>query len=131
MSDLNSLFGIHEQALLVSSQRAALIANNIVNVDTPGYRAKDLDFKQILKNYTDTSADQLRTDRPNHLSSSMDYEFSGAVKYRMVQQASADDNTVDINQEKSEFAANSMRWLASYTFLNGEIKTLRSAFRSD
>ena len=45
-----SMFGIHEHALKVRTQRAELLASNIANADTPGYKAQDLDFKSALKN---------------------------------------------------------------------------------
>ena len=43
MSD-NSLFGVHAAALEVRSQRMGLLASNIANASTPGFKAKDLDF---------------------------------------------------------------------------------------
>ncbi len=36
-------------ALRIRTQRLALIASNIANADTPGYQAKDLDFKAALE----------------------------------------------------------------------------------
>ena len=48
---LDKAFGIHQHALLVRSDRAELIASNIANADTPGYKAKDLDFADALAKY--------------------------------------------------------------------------------
>ena len=41
--------GVHPQAMLIRSQRAEVIATNIANADTPGYKAKDIDFASALK----------------------------------------------------------------------------------
>ena len=40
--------GIHESALHFRSERAGVLANNLANIDTPNFKAKDLDFKQAL-----------------------------------------------------------------------------------
>ena len=44
-----SIFGIHEHALNIRTQRAEVLASNIANADTPGYKAQDLDFQSALK----------------------------------------------------------------------------------
>ena len=41
--------GIHQQALQVRSRRAEVLANNLANINTPNYKARDLDFKGILQ----------------------------------------------------------------------------------
>src|SRR5258705_10668120 len=46
--DLNTYLGIHAQALRVRSQRTELLANNLANADTPGFKARDIDFRQAL-----------------------------------------------------------------------------------
>ncbi|MBD8524763.1 flagellar basal body rod protein FlgB [Pseudomarimonas arenosa] len=49
MNDLsNAIFGLHGQALALRQQKMELIASNIANQDTPGYKAQDLDFVQAL-----------------------------------------------------------------------------------
>ena len=45
----NSLFGIHGTALELRSQRMGLLASNLANAGTPGYKAKDIDFAAALK----------------------------------------------------------------------------------
>ncbi len=44
-----TLFGIHGAALELRSQRMGLIASNIANAATPGYKARDIDFAAALK----------------------------------------------------------------------------------
>ena len=38
-----------DKAADASWRREALISNNIANVDTPGYKRRDLDFQSLLK----------------------------------------------------------------------------------
>ena len=48
MDLLSNPLGIHERALQARAQRMELIAQNIANADTPQYKARDLDFKQVM-----------------------------------------------------------------------------------
>ena len=43
-----NVFGIHEQALMVHGQRLGVLAANLANADTPGYKARDIDFGAVL-----------------------------------------------------------------------------------
>ena len=45
---LDTYLGVHAQALKLRSQRTEVLAANIANADTPGYRARDVDFKAAL-----------------------------------------------------------------------------------
>ena len=42
---LDKLFGIHADALQLKSRRMQVLSNNIANADTPGFKAKDVDFR--------------------------------------------------------------------------------------
>jgi flagellar basal-body rod protein FlgB len=52
--NFDTALGIHAEALRVRSQRAELLASNLANVDTPNYKAKDIDFQAALTNAMDT-----------------------------------------------------------------------------
>jgi len=45
---LDSYLGVHADALKVQTQRMDVLANNLANVDTPGYKARDIDFRTAL-----------------------------------------------------------------------------------
>ena len=42
--------GIAQHTVGIRSQRAELIASNIINADTPHYKARDLDFAAAMRN---------------------------------------------------------------------------------
>ena len=44
----DNIFGIHEQALLLHGQRIGVLATNLANADTPNYKARDIDFSEVL-----------------------------------------------------------------------------------
>lgn len=49
-SALDSAFGIHAQALQFRSARSQVLASNLTNADTPNYKARDIEFGQVLNN---------------------------------------------------------------------------------
>ena len=62
-----------ENVIRLTQQRNALIAGNITNSDTPGYRTKDIDFKAALDRALETKNKvNLDTTSPGHLSVGMD-----------------------------------------------------------
>ena len=48
MAGGQSIFGIHGTALALRSQRLSMLASNIANAATPGYKARDIDFEKAL-----------------------------------------------------------------------------------
>jgi flagellar basal-body rod protein FlgB len=130
--NFDTAFGIHDDALLVRTQRARAIAANLANADTPHYKARDLDFRKVLGSVTDgTAATVIRTTHARHLRDE-ESPFTGAeLLYRVPNQPSIDGNTVDPNVEKAAFMSNAVRYQASLRFLSGKIKTLVTAIRGD
>ncbi len=47
--NFSNALGVHEQALLLRDQRSTILASNIANTDTPGYKARDFDFASVLR----------------------------------------------------------------------------------
>ena len=125
--NFDKVFGIHEQALRLHARRAEVLASNLANADTPGYKARDLDFKAILRGQMDGPAQHLKVTRPGHIQPGNGELPIGALKYRIPQQPSLDGNTVEAEREQVEYSANAVRYQASLRFLDGRIRTLRSA----
>lgn len=127
---LDSALGIHAQALLLRSRRAELLAENIANADTPGYKARDLDFKQALSSAQQGAA--LRVTQPDHIQPSAVAGVNGVqTGYRNPLQPSLDGNTVDMQVEQAAFARNAVDYQTSLTFLSGRIRTLMTAIKGD
>ena len=49
MPSLDNMFGIHATALKLREQRMSMLASNIANAATPGYKARDIEFSSALK----------------------------------------------------------------------------------
>lgn len=131
----DSAIGIHEQALLLREKRSEVLAENLANVDTPNYKARDIDFNSILRQETATGgadpgagAMRLVTTDHSHLQPNGGLD-SPPLLYRVPTQPSADGNTVENQVEQAKFSENAVRYEASYTFLNGSIKGLLTAIK--
>jgi flagellar basal-body rod protein FlgB len=127
---LDQVFGIHEQALKLRSKRSEVLAANLANADTPGYKARDFDFQKVLGGQLSAAAD-LRTTNSRHISTATTPVPSNELLYRIPSQPSVDGNTVDPDQEQMAFTRNAMQYQASLDFLNGRIKGLMTALRGD
>ena len=129
ISALNNYLGIHESALYMQARRAEVLASNLANVDTPGYKARDIDFRQVMASAAgEDNGDQLRLTNPAHLDTSLD--SSGYdLQYRQPYQASLDGNTVEHQVEMAAYSDNAMRYLASLRFINHQLSLLNSAIR--
>lgn len=129
---LDDVFRFHQQALELRSYRQQLLASNIANADTPGYKARDIDFASTLQAALgggSQAAAPVAT-APGHLAGdSTGMVSERQVLYRTPTQPSADGNTVEMDAERAQFADNAVRMEASLTFLNGQIKTLLAAIQ--
>ncbi len=122
--------GNHEQALHIRSAKAALIAGNIANADTPYYKARDIDFKQALQQVQNNTA-SLKATNEKHYGFQANNTPTLEVKYRVPTQGSFDGNTVDMDMEKAAFGENSMHYLATLRFLTGRFQTMSRALRGE
>ncbi|MFT6902666.1 MAG: flagellar basal-body rod protein FlgB [Colwellia sp.] len=119
-------FGIHPQGLQVRAQRAELIASNIANADTPGYKAKGMDFKAALAQAA--SKQQTGMTRTNEKHFDVRMELNNGVGFRIPDQAdTGDGNSVDVQVERNLYLENSMEYQASLQFLNSKIQGLKKA----
>lgn len=118
MSLEDSLFGIHGKALALRSQRLDLIASNIANASTPGYKARDIDFDKAL---AEATKDQ----------GSVASALKDSMGYRVPLQPSSDGNTVEMSTEQTLFAENAVQYRATLSFLEGRINTITRALRGE
>jgi flagellar basal-body rod protein FlgB len=134
--NLDQYVSVHAAALDVRAKRGELIANNLANADTPGYQARDIDFRQAMARASGdpatagaTSGVQLSTTRAGHIggSTSANATTNPDLKYRIPLAPALDGNTVDAQVEQANFAENAVRYQATLTFLNSKFRTLITA----
>jgi flagellar basal-body rod protein FlgB len=125
--------GLHEQALAFRADRAAVLANNIANADTPNYKARDLDFASVLEAQQSGEGKSMRMARTHaaHLQVEGLIDQVAGLRYRTPHQPSIDGNTVEVQAEQARYTENAIDFQASFTFLNGKFKGLMTALRGD
>lgn len=123
-------FGIHQHALVARSERAELLASNLANADTPGYKAKDMDFQSALSQAQNNQGFSLSRTSQQHFA--VELAPPGAVQFRVPNQPdTGDGNTVDIQTERNNYMENALQYQASLEFLNGKINGLMKAIKGD
>ena len=126
--NLDSYLGVQPDALKVQSKRMEVLANNLANVDTPNYKARDLDFRAALAQAGNTDAPvKLAVTDSRHLGVDANGGDAAQLKYRVPLAPALDGNTVDAQQEQAAFAENTVRYQATLTFLSARFKGLLTA----
>ena len=125
--------GIHEHALQLRGLRSEILANNIANSDTPGFKARDMDFISILqgKMRAQETTMKMFTTNSRHIGGSAGYVADNVLMYRIPLQPSVDGNTVDEQIENAAFARNALQHQASFQFLNGRFTGMIKALRGE
>jgi flagellar basal-body rod protein FlgB len=125
------------RALALRAERQKVLAANIANVDTPNFKARDIDFRAALQQATAGAAGvaqsgQLARTDARHIASNGGVGTAGpAHQIRISQQGSFDGNTVDMDIERMQFADNAVRYEATLRFINSHVRTMLSAIRGD
>jgi flagellar basal-body rod protein FlgB len=145
-ANLTSGLEFHSKALVLRAERQRIIASNIANADTPGFVARDINFKEALRQSTGASELSQTTNRlplknsamnttshPRHiaLTSNSSSQMAGAsdLAYTIQSQPSVDGNSVDLDRERANFVDNSVRYESTLRFINGQSKSILSAIQ--
>jgi flagellar basal-body rod protein FlgB len=121
-------FAQHEQALKFRALRNLVLTSNIANADTPNYKARDVEFSDVLKDASSGSLPMKKTSEL-HRDAWSTSRMNPTMKYRVPMQPTLDGNTVETDVEQAAFAENAVQYRASLAFLNGQIRTLRYALK--
>jgi flagellar basal-body rod protein FlgB len=132
ISRLTDNLDFHSQALVLRAERQRLIAGNIANADTPGYKARDFDFAAALR---DASA--ARTGSEGAVGSgiarnvmSAGGQLNPTLRYALPAQTNLDNNSVDMDRERANFMDNALKFDATLRFINGNVRTTLDAMKS-
>jgi flagellar basal-body rod protein FlgB len=98
-----------ERYMSLLSARQKLVASNIANADTPGYRTQDIDFRSEFENAV--AGESPATMEPEGLA------------------AKADGNNVNLDREARLLAENAMRFSIASSFARSDLATIRTAMQ--
>lgn len=138
MDRIDRYLGVHGQALPMQQERMSLLASNIANAATPGYKARDLDFQHLLSSGpgapnapADISAGaRLKATSAAHFSTAA-HAQNERVAYRVPVEPSLDGNTVELATEQLQFAETALRYRSTLSILSGRLSTLTSALKGE
>lgn len=124
--NFDKAFGLHPQGMILRAKRAEVIASNIANADTPGYKAKGMDFQKALAQASMKQQSSISRTHEKHFD--INTQINDGLEYRIPNQPdTGDGNTVDVQVERNLYLENSLEYQASVQFLNGRIKGLKKA----
>lgn len=98
-----------ERYMDLLSARQKIVASNIANSDTPGYKTKDIDFQSEFQNALDTHAPQIVE--------------VGGLKIKN------DGNNVNIDRESRLLSENAIRFSLAAQMVKGQIKDITAAIQ--
>jgi flagellar basal-body rod protein FlgB len=102
-----------DQYMTLVSVRQKLVASNVANADTPGFKTQDIDFESELQNAAG-SASRVAGPAP------MVHTVSGL-------RVKNDGNNVDLDREARLLAENTLRFSVASNLLRTQLKTVRMA----
>ncbi|MGF1702749.1 flagellar basal body rod protein FlgB [Photobacterium makurazakiensis] len=113
--------GIHPHTLNLRAERAKVLAGNLANVDTPGFKSRDFDFKAAI-----AAVEGQIQSQHGRVSGQSD---GAQLMYRNPYNSSMDGNTVELGVEQAQYAQNAMDFESSLTFLNMKFQGLSTAIQ--
>lgn len=116
-----------EQGLNYASLKQKTISQNIANVDTPNYKAKDVSFKNIFHQAVKRSFEANRTDVRHYEFKSSSY--SDFIINQKNQSYQHNGNSVDMDREMSELAENQIYYQALTERLSGKFNSLKTVIQ--
>jgi flagellar basal-body rod protein FlgB len=106
---IDSLTNSLERYMDLVSTRQKLVASNIANADTPGYKTQDIDFQKSFQSALDGGSAQ-----PT--------EVTGLATKN-------DGNNVDLDREARLLAENSLRFSIATNLMKSQISTVKEAIK--
>ncbi len=131
MGPVDNNMNFQEVALRLREQRQQVLASNIANADTPGYKARDFNFNQAMAAALGNvgGAVTMAQTASGHLPGMGEASNSVVLQYRNPQQNTVNGNTVDLDTERNQFTDNALRYEASLTMVTMHIKKMLAAIQ--
>ncbi len=125
-------FDILEKAISIRTKRNTVLSSNIANVDTPGYKAKDIPFERVMAQYLQgEKRDGLELTRTQGAHLPRDYRddpFSEKRQGIVVESMErGTPNSVDIDVEMAKLSENNLQYQTSVQLLIRRLEGLKTA----
>lgn len=121
-----------QKSLDVTALRQEVIANNIANGDTPGYKAQHVEFESVFRKALEGNGDlAMKTSSDRHIGNGTGspFDVSPTIVTESGTTMRMDGNNVDVDSEMTELAANTIQYQTTIQLLNNEFSRLRTAIK--
>lgn len=116
-----------EKGLSYATLKNKAIAQNIANVDTPNYKAKEVSFKQVLEDAQKESITSYKTD-VRHYDFEIGQSTSGVYSYDNFR-ARPNGNGVNMDAEQVSLAENQIYYNALIDRMSGKLSSLNNVIK--
>ncbi|GAA0178088.1 flagellar basal body rod protein FlgB [Clostridium sediminicola] len=120
----NSTYDLMKNALDAVNLRQSVLTNNISNVNTPNFKASRVKFEETLKDTIGQGNVSLKGERNNHISTSTLEDIKGKVIVDKNIKVKEDGNSVDIEKEMMDMAANQILYNALVQQVNKKLSNI-------
>lgn len=132
---IKGLFGgtlpLLERTLDLTALRQKLISSNIANEETPGYKAKDIDFGKELKSFMNGSGASLTATHSGHISMGVNMDKGANILESKQGGSGLDGNNVSLEKEMVKMSENGLRHEAAMTILARKFSAIRNLIESE
>lgn len=120
---MSDIFKTLERQIHAANVRHGVIASNIANVDTPGFKARDVKFDKELE----TATIELRKTSPSHMGNA---EGASGENIAVDSRPSwGDGNNVELDVEVAKMTENAIFFQTAVTLLGTNIRMYKAALR--
>ncbi len=109
------------------SQRQQIVASNLANIDTPGYKTRDVSFYATMQELLSDGSLPLRTSRPEH-NGGGSFVYPQAQSFEVAGLTSrADHNNVDLDREMMKLSETAFAYSVMSQMLRSKFHTVASS----
>mgnify|MGYP000517733812 CR=1 FL=1 len=137
--EISKSHGLTETALHFRQLKQGLISSNIANIDTPFYKARDINFGQIIEaekvkvfNEKDKNKLTLTTTSSKHYEFAKDSQLDSKAQlfFRDGHLSKNDGNSVDLDTETTELSKNASYFKALIALMKKQESMFKYAIES-
>ncbi len=127
----NGMIQTMDRGMTLASQRQTLIASNLANLDTPGYRTRDFSFEGAMKVAIagQISPNTMATTHPMHLQGSTSLAHPPTTDALLPTAERNDGNDVSLDRENMLLSRTQATYTAASTFMQVELRKLHTLIR--
>ena len=131
LTSSNGMIQAMDRGLSLASQRQTLIASNLANLDTPGYRTRDFSFEGAMKSALSgqLSPTTLSTTHPMHLQGSSSGSLPPTTDALQPNAERNDGNDVSLDRENMLLTRTQTQYQTASTFMQVELRKLYSLIK--